>query len=131
MKQRFYNFMQGRYGNDNFSRFLLLLTCVFLLVSSFTRLTILYWIGLALLFYCWFRMFSRNIAKRAAENRKYLELSARFRNYFANLRYRHSQKKIYRIYKCPNCRQKFRIPKGHGKVEVRCPKCGTTFIKKS
>ena len=36
--------------------------------------------------------------------------------------------KKYKIFKCPNCGQKIRIPRGHGKVSVHCRKCGHDFI---
>ena len=32
--------------------------------------------------------------------------------------------------KCPQCGQKIRIPRGCGKVEIHCPKCSASFIKK-
>ena len=41
------------------------------------------------------------------------------------------QLKEYHIYKCPNCKQKLRVPRGRGRIAIRCRKCGTEFIKKS
>lgn len=41
------------------------------------------------------------------------------------------QRKIYAYYKCPSCGQRLRVPKGRGKIEIRCPRCSTTFVKKT
>ena len=81
--------------------------------------------------YCYFRIFSRNVQKRYAENQAYLMKTYKIRNWFQNQKNIWQQRKVYHIYTCPSCKQKIRIPKGKGKIEVRCPKCGTTFIKKS
>ncbi len=35
----------------------------------------------------------------------------------------------YKVFKCPNCKQKVRVPKGHGKIEITCPRCRANFIK--
>jgi len=77
------------------------------------------------------RMFSRNISKRYAENQKYLALENRLRRFFGQKRYLMQQRKEYHIYKCPDCKQKIRIPRGKGKISIRCPKCGEEFIKNS
>ena len=37
----------------------------------------------------------------------------------------------HRYYHCPKCRQTVRVPRGHGKINIRCPKCGEQFVKKS
>lgn len=39
--------------------------------------------------------------------------------------------KIYKYFECPKCAQKIRVPKGHGKIEITCPKCGEKFIKRT
>ena len=77
------------------------------------------------------RLFSRNISKRYAENQKYLALENRLRRFFGQKRYLMQQRKEYHIYKCPGCKQKIRIPRGKGKISIRCPKCGEEFIKNS
>ena len=45
--------------------------------------------------------------------------------------YEKEQKKIYKFYTCGQCGQKVRVPKGKGKIEITCPKCRNTFIKRT
>ena len=48
-----------------------------------------------------------------------------------NLKKRWAQRSTYRFFKCPQCKQTVRVPKGRGKICITCPKCKTEFIKKS
>ena len=135
MKEKFIRFMQGRYGIDQFSKFLLILGVVVVLLSLFLSRNpvglVFYLIGWALVIYCYFRMFSRNTSKRYAENQAFLAKTYKIRTFFSQQKNIWKQRRVYHIYTCPNCRQKIRIPRGKGKIEIRCPKCSTTFIKKS
>lgn len=131
-RDRVANFMQGRYGTDDFSKFLLVATMVLFVLSMFIRRSILYYLALVILIYSYFRMLSRNISKRAGENQRYLDLKDRVTGIFSkNKSYRQQAQDGFRFFKCPNCRQKVRVPKGKGKIRIHCPKCNTDFIKKS
>jgi DNA-directed RNA polymerase subunit RPC12/RpoP len=135
MKEKLIRFMQGRYGLDQLSKFLLVTGLTVVLLSAFFRETavsmLFYILGWAIVIYCYFRVFSRNVSKRYAENQAYLMKTCKIRNWVQNQKNIWQQRKVYHIYTCPSCKQKIRIPKGKGKIEVRCPKCGATFIKKS
>ncbi len=115
---------------DQFARFLNFFVIILLVVSMLTRQGILYLLALALMVYSYFRIFSRNRAKRYAENAVYLQKTAKLRNHCATFS-RDMRTRRTHIYRCPDCRQKIRIPKGKGRIAVRCPKCSTEFIKKS
>ena len=58
--------MSGRYGSDTFGNFLCVTALVCLVIGLFVG--IFYYIGLLLLLYAYFRMLSRNVHKRYAEN---------------------------------------------------------------
>lgn len=135
MKEKFMRFMQGRYGVDQLSKALLVIGLISILLASFFRGslvgTFFYYVGWFLIIYCYFRMFSKNVSKRYAENQAYLAKSYKIRYFFAKQKDLFRQRKQYHIYKCPGCSQKIRIPRGKGKIEICCPKCGTKFIKKS
>lgn len=131
MKEKLIRFMQGRYGADKLGQFLSGVSVALLVISVFDRTRVSFWLALILLVYSYFRIFSKNIPKRYAENQKYLAMTMKFRQNFAKKKSEMQQRKIYHIYKCPGCGQKMRIPKGKGRIEVRCPKCGTIFEKKS
>lgn len=131
MREKFARFMTGRYGLDSLGRFTMALTLIFIVMNYFTRnrlIPLLAWAGLILTYY---RMFSRNIYKRSAENQQYLNRTAKLRRWFYTQKNVFIQRKTHHIYKCPSCKQKIRIPKGKGRIEIRCPKCNATFIKKS
>ena len=93
--------------------------------------SIMYYLSLATLVYTYYRMFSRNIYKRASENQNFLNKTADIRRKINNQKSLFKQRKVYRIYKCPTCKQKVRVPKGKGKISIHCPKCDTYFIKRS
>ena len=63
MKEKFIRFMQGRYGIDQLSKFLLIVGLVIVLISAFLgnnpTALILYLIGWTCVIYCYFRVFSR------------------------------------------------------------------------
>ena len=131
MRERFYRFMQGRYGQDAFTRFLLgaMLACVVLNLLVGSRfLSIMAW---TLLIYAYFRLFSRNHAARYAENQRYLNATAKLRYWFDQQKRLKEERKYHHIYVCPKCRQKIRIPKGKGKIMGPCPKCRHELQKRS
>ena len=129
--------MQGRYGVDDFSRFImgvaLTLIILTMVVTMFNRNvgSILDFLGSAAIVYAYFRIFSRNIQQRYAENQKYLQVTSKFRLRFNKEKNLMKQIKTHHIYSCPGCGQKIRIPRGKGKIEIECPKCHTKFVKRS
>ena len=131
MRERMQGFMAGRYGTDQLSKLILWISLACLAVSMFTRLNVFYILGLVLLIYTYYRMFSRNVAKRYAENQKYLQMTSKFRLRFNKEKNLMKQRKTHHIYSCPGCGQKVRIPSGKGKIEIECPKCHTKFVKRS
>ena len=130
MREKLIRFMQGRYGNDRFNQFLMILAIVCMVLSMF-GLRFFYMIALLLLVYVYYRMFSRKVYQRAAENQRYLQKEMKVRSWFQSKKKAFSQRKTHRIFNCPGCKQKIRAPKGRGRIEIRCQKCGTTFIRKS
>ena len=130
MKAWFQRFMSGRYGFDQLNGFLCILSLILVVLGAWLS-GFLYWLGLALLLWCYYRIFSRNIQKRYAENMKYLSLQNQAKDWLARQKLRFDQRKVYRYFKCPHCRQSIRVPRGRGRISITCTKCGTSFIKKS
>ena len=120
-------FMQGRYGADQMGQMLSAVSMVFLIISLFSRNQAWFLLAVIGIVYNYFRMFSKNIS----ENQKYLKMTAGIRRKLASWKSQLAQRKIYHIYRCPGCKQKIRVPRGRGKIEIRCPKCNTRFVKKS
>ena len=130
MKEKLQRFMWGRYGNDRFNQFLMIVVLVCLTLSFF-GLKIFYVLALALMIYAYYRMFSRNVGRRSVENQWYLKKEMKVRGWWQQKKKAFAQRKDYRIYKCPKCGQKLRIPRGKGKIAIRCRKCGEEFIRKT
>lgn len=131
MKEKFQQFMIGRYGVDDLSRFSLYALLGLMILNLFFKSSLGSLLLLIGLVWIYFRMFSKNYDKRYAENTRFLQLKEKFTGFFRKEKNLAAQRKNYRIYTCPGCKQKIRVPKGKGKVEVTCPKCHTSFVKKS
>ena len=61
LRYKFARFMQGRYGMDQFSRFLSVVLLVLIAVNFFLRIRAIGLLCWAVLFYMYFRIFSRNM----------------------------------------------------------------------
>ena len=122
-----YKFMYGRYGVDELGKALLYVSLFILLPSYFIQSNVryvftgLFWI---LMFYSYFRIFSKKLYNRKKENDWYLGKT----NY---LRTRISQRKQYRFYDCPKCKTHLRVPRGAGNITITCKKCGYQFDRKA
>ncbi len=134
-RQKVMQFMQGRYGVDQLSNFLISAAVIIALIGMFVRVPAMNIICWILIIIGYVRIFSKNINKRYAENQKFLDITFGIRNAFAKVKYRMKYGKQssepYYIYKCKKCGQKIRIPKGKGKIMVTCPKCKYQFKKYS
>lgn len=118
-------YFRDSYGFDKFSKYLLI---VGLLLTT-GRYTAIF--GYAIVIYSLWRSISKNKSKR------YRELSV-FENYLRVLKqkfYRHKTSIIdhrnYKVFKCPHCSQKLRVPRKKGKLIITCKKCGTEFKGRS
>ena len=123
-------FMRGRYGMDQFNKFLYWASLV-LLILSFIFGGILYIIAVGLLIYSYFRMLSRNYQARYRENLLYMGYANRVKSFINTQKLRFRDRRTHHIYRCPQCKQNIRIPKGKGRICVTCPRCKHEFIKVS
>ena len=123
--------MQGRYGTDDFYKFLFLVALICIVLNWFIKSSALSFVTTLILVYAMYRVLSRNHSARYTENQKYLNATAKFRYWFDQQKKLMEERKYHHIYTCPKCRQKIRIPKGKGKIMVRCPKCHYEFQKRS
>ena len=103
MKQKFQNFMSGRYGVDDFSKALLYATLALCLVSLFTRNRMLNLLLTAGLVFIYYRMFSKNYSRRYQENLWYLRQKDKVMHFFRRQNSLAQQRKTHRIYTCPQC----------------------------
>ena len=130
-KDKMARFMYGRYGMDQLSRNLSLICLVLLIVTMFVRNNVIYMIALVGIVYTYFRVFSRNISRRSEENEKYLKFHYKVVGKLNKIKFRIMDSKTHWIFRCPSCSQKIRVPRGKGKISIKCPKCRIEFIKKT
>ena len=127
----FRKFMMGRYGGDQFGMFLIVFSIVLTIVLMFVPIPFISWLSWIPLVFAIYRMFSRQVEKRQQENYAFLRKWGAVRPWFWNIKNRLKDGKTHRYYKCPKCAQTLRVPKGKGKINITCSKCGTKFVKKT
>ena len=128
------NFIQrllyGRYGWDQLNFFLAGTALVLSLLDLFLDATLLYVIYLLCILAALFRLLSRNYARRRAENAKFLTVAGPAIRWLKLQRTIHRDKE-HRYFKCPNCGQQLRVPRGKGKITITCRNCGVSFDEKT
>lgn len=123
--------MQGRNGVDNLGAWALWAGVIVNLLDSFMGTGLLSLLGMALYVYAIWRIFSRNVYKRAEENRRFVAfttgLSTKAKQFFLRLK----NSKAYKYFKCPQCKVLIRLKRGCGEKQITCSKCGCQFSQRA
>lgn len=151
-RNRFIRFMQGRNGVDSLAKFLNKLSFGCLIVAIlFTFLSfvclrheattastvfrilyyVVYGIGVAILVLWLFRVFSRNVAKRQAENTRFSYRMQKIKRKTDLWKKRFKDRKTHKYFSCPKCKQIIRAPRHKGKIRVTCSNCSHIFMTKT
>ena len=149
-------YMKHIYGMDALSAFLLLIGIVFCLLGSCLPFKPTRWLLIPALIFmalCGWRFFSTALGRRQRENDVFCRLTAPVFDRLSPLdeekkqarKIRKEKKSLakeemmvkkeqdreFRFFNCPHCKQRLRVPRGNGKVEITCPNCGNRFIRKT
>ena len=134
MGEKLRKFMQGRNGYDALSRCLIWVSVALLLLALVTSgvlkgaLSSAFWVlALAAVAFSYFRVLSRKVYARQAENAKYQRLVGKLRAYWAGLKGRWRDRKTHKYFRCPECNTSLRVPRNKGKIRITCKKCGARF----
>ncbi len=120
MMHWFRRLMYGRNGLDTLANVCLVAGLIIYVIAAIFDLR---WISLlffALVIYAYFRCFSKNVYKRRQEN-------AAFVGFFALRKKMFKERKAWKYIRCGNCKAYLRVPKNKGTLEVKCPKCNSSF----
>lgn len=133
----------GRYGNDQLNQALGLVAICVSLPTMFLRggvvRLILTGISTVCIVIILFRMLSRNVQARQAENAKFFAFmgklgrkpGAKNAGSQTKTRITFAERRKYKYFICSQCAQKLRVPRGKGKLRVTCTRCGNKFEIKS
>ncbi len=123
-------FMMGRYGVDELSIALLLGNMVFWLFGAITEWWIFPILSLICCVVMLFRMLSKQVYKRQKENRAFLSFWKPIKRSVSQW-YSRMKDNTHKYIRCKKCKERLRLPRGKGRIEVTCPKCRERFITKT
>ena len=130
-RDRIASLRYGRYGTDALSKCMLAIYLVIAVIMLFVRNSVVYYclqgISLVLCILIFYRMFSRNLAKRTAENARYLSVKKGIREKIFLQRNKWKYRKTHVYRKCPHCGVQIKLRRVKGDHRCACPKCGDTF----
>jgi len=105
MRERLARFMQGRYGIDQFTNFLVFSALIMVVIEMFIKIPFVHLLlnilSVAAIMYAYFRILSRNHNKRYAENERYMRYHNGVKFFIARQISHMQQRKTHHIYKCP------------------------------
>lgn len=124
-------FMYGRYGTDLLNLVLMIAGLIISMVAVLVRFWPLNIFSYILYFYAIFRIFSRNIPARQKEYYSFLKVWTPIQKWFRIKKTAFCERKQYKYFRCPNCHQYLRAPRGRGKIRVSCQRCHKEFNQKT
>ena len=126
-------FMYGRNGADQLCWAILIAELVLSLLSGLIGnryfSVFAHYASLFLCVYLFFRLFSRNLEKRRAENARFMAWWGPKQSALRGAKARRADKE-HKYVKC-SCGTYCRVPRSIGTIELTCPKCGKKQIVKT
>ena len=138
LQNALFRFMYGRNGSDQLNIALLVVYLAVWLLGSMvaavsnsgaTQVVVNFLMSILTVIIFW-RMLSKNLIKRRAENAKFLAWWYPFKNRLAGVKSRLADKE-HKYFTCRACKTICRVPAGKGKIVITCPKCGAQIKGRS
>ena len=121
-------FMYGRNGADQLGLCIIWTAIVLDLISMLVKKngiisSIIGLVTTVMVLWALFRVFSRNLEKRRAENAAFLQKIWRPIKRKLSSGKQQRMDTEHKYFTCPNCKTVCRVPAGKGKIVITCPKC--------
>lgn len=129
------NWQQSRYGMDEFSNLLLCVSAAIvsgsILLRKFTVYPLIILLAAAPGIWAIARCLSRNISGRRQENNSYLKFKDEIAYQISLRKKTREIRRSYRYFTCKDCKCRYRVPRGRGKIQITCPNCGKKTIRRT
>lgn len=129
--QKLVEWLRGRNGSDELSTCAILIALILIIINLLLRSFVVSVIALVLMAYALFRMTSGNLEARENENAVFAEFLGPLRPWIRDPVNAFTEARAYKHLKCPECGKRMRVPRGKGKIRVKCPECQHKFETKS
>lgn len=123
LKKKMAKFMEGRNGIDTICYAFIAVYFMLTIINAFLNLSILNTAMTLIAVYIAFRMMSKNLARRQAENKKFILIINQGKGHWKQLVMRIKEIKTHRYRRCPQCKIMLRFPRKTGSHKVVCPRC--------
>lgn len=127
MMDRLRTLLAGRNGFDQLAAAAIICAVLLNLLGRVLGGVFFPLLALAALSYGFFRVFSGNVAARREENRRFMAIKGDALAAWRGWRTRRAQSRQFKFFTCPGCKNKLRVPRGKGSVQITCPRCGQRF----
>ena len=131
LKDFFRRYMTGRNGVDRLASDVLIASILIHFLALIFYAPFLDLLGKIGCLYVIFRILSRNVSARYAENSRYCAFRTRMMADIAQFFVRVKNSGKYKYFRCPQCNSRLRLPRKVGEVTVTCGKCKHAFRKKA
>ena len=129
------NWQQSQYGMDEFSNLLLCVSAALvsgsILLRKFTVYPLIILLAAAPGIWAIARCLSRNISGRRQENNSYLKFKDEIAYQISLRKKTREIRRSYRYFTCKDCKCRYRVPRGQGKIQITCPSCGKKTIRRT